>query len=322
MKRQIIIALLVSAILASCSKNDTPAPPASPTSYLVLTVLDVTAGNYKLVKYNTDGTGEAAFIASRLAMGNAYAVPAVSPKGKKVVYTEGAMLKMMDVNTAAVTNIYTHSNTLIGCPAFSADESKIVFSASPAGEDMADLYIVNASENATPVKITSNGNDYMAFYPRFSPDGSKLTFVNGPEYNGGIYVSDLQGNNRVRISEDHQAGDEDLYPVFTTDGTKVIYSSSKYGQNHETYDLLLSSITEGAEGTTSRMFDGTTAGLTMSNFPVVSPDGLYIYFIGIDDLTDSQSIYKVSVAGGNPEKLITVFTGATQMVANLAFVKE
>ncbi|HLO83074.1 MAG TPA: hypothetical protein VK166_19060, partial [Chitinophagaceae bacterium] len=68
--------------------------------------------------------------------------------------------------------------------------------------------------------------------------------------------------------------------------------------------------------------DGTYAGLTMSNFPVVSPDGLYLYFIGIDDLTDSQSIYKVSVAGGNPEKLITVFTGATQMVANLAFVKE
>lgn len=321
MKRQIIIALLASAILASCSKDETPAP-ASPTSYLVVTVLDVTAGNFKLVKYNTDGTGEAAFITSRFALGNAYAVPSVSPKGKKVVYTEGPALKMMDVSTAAVTNIYTHSNTLIGCPSFSPDETKIVFSASPAGEDMADLYIANAIANTTPVKITSNEHDYMAFYPRFSPDGSKLTFVNGHEYNGGIYVSDLQGNNRVRISEDHQAGDEDLYPVFTPDGTKVIYSSSKYGQNHDTYDLLMSSTTEGAEGTTARMFDVTTMGLTMSNFPVVSPDGLYIYFIGIDDLTDAQSIYKVSVTGGNPVKLNTVFTGTTQMVANLAFVKE
>ncbi len=321
MKRLLTIALLVSAILASCSKDETP-PPASPSPYLVLTVLDLSAGNFKLVKYNTDGTGEAAFIASTIDIGNEYAVPAVSPKGKKVVYCEGAILKLMDVKTGATTNVYTHGNSDIGSPAFSADESKIVFSASPTGDERGDLYIVNAAQNATPVKITSNELGFVSFYARFSTDGSKLTFASGHWDDAGVYVSDLQGNNMVRVSENHQSGDDDVYPVFTVDGSKVIYSSSKYGQNNETYDLVMSSVAAGAEGTGTRMFDGTVAGIPVSEYPVISTDGLFVYFIGTD-AAGAQSIYKVSVAGGTPTKLKTVIADQTAgWVMNLAYVQE
>jgi Tol biopolymer transport system component len=161
----------------------------------------------------------------------------------------------------------------------------------------------------------------MAIYPRFSTDGTKLTFVNGHFDDAGVYVSDLQGNNKVRISEVHQAGDDDAYPVFTADGTKVIYSSSKYGPNNDTYDLLMSSVTEAAEGTANRMFDGTATGIPLSLYPVVSSDGLFIYFIGIDDAA-AQNLYKVSIAGGSPLKLKTVVTGTSALVMNLAYVQE
>jgi Tol biopolymer transport system component len=285
-------------------------------------VHDETAGNFKLIKYNTYGTGEAEFITSRITAVDELAVPAVSPKGNKVVYPEGATLKMMDAKTGVSTNIYTHSNSMVFCPAFSTDESKIVFSASPDGDARTDLYIVSAAANATPVKITSNELGYLSIYPKFSPDGNKLTFSTGHLDDAGVFVSDLQGNNRVRVSEDHQAGDDDAFPVFTPDGTKVIYTSSKNGQNDFRYELFVSSIAEGAEGTATRMFDGTTTGITVSYVPVVSPDGLFIYFIGVDGVTEYESIYKVSVAGGNPLKLKTVVTGPTETVVNLAYVKE
>jgi Tol biopolymer transport system component len=320
MTRKLLVALLAYAILAGCSKNDTPASVV-PSQYLVLTVLDMTAGNFKLVKYNTDGSGEAAFIGSRIEIGNEFAVPAVSPKGKKVVYLEGGSLKLMDVKTGVKTIVYNHPNSMIGSPAFNADETKIAFSASPNGDERADLYIVNAAENSTPVRITNNELDYMALYPRFSTDGTKLTFSKGHMDDAGIYVSDLQGNNMVRVSENHQEGDDDAYPVFSIDGNRLIYSSAKYGQDNGTYELLMSNVTEAAEGTATRMFEASSSGILLSLFPVVSPDNSFIYFIGFD-AAGAQNIYKVSMAGGAPVKINTVVNDANSLVMNLAYVKE
>jgi Tol biopolymer transport system component len=320
MTRKLLAALLTSAILVGCSDDDAPAP-VQPSEYLVLSVFDETAGNYKLVKYNTDGSGEAAFISSRLAGTELIGVPAVSPKGTKVAYLEGGILKLLDVKTDARTNVYTHSNAIIGFPAFNADETKIAFSASPTGDDRSDLYIVNAAGNSTPAKITSNELDYFAIFPRFSNDGTKLTFSKGHADDEGVYVSDLQGNNMVRVSEDHLDGDADAWPVFSKDGSKVIYTSSKYGQNNGTSELLMSNTTEGAESTATRMFEATATGIMSSLFPVVSPDNSFIYFIGID-ANAAQSIYKVSTAGGAPVKIKTVITDANSMVWNLAYVKE
>lgn len=320
MTRKLLVALLVTAIVAGCSKNDTPAP-VQPSEYLVLSVFDEIANNYKLVKYNTDGTGEAAFISSRLGGTEIIGTPAVSPKGKKVAYFEGNTMKLLDVKTDARVNVYTHPNDMIGFSAFSADETKIAFSASPAGDERADLYIVNAAENSTPVKITNNELEYMALYPKFSSNGSKLTFSNGHIDDAGVYVSDLQGNNLVRVSENHLEGDDDAFPVFTIDGNKVIYTSSKYGQDNGAYELLMSNVTEGAEGAATRMFEATASGILMSYFSVVSPDNSFIYFIGID-VNATQSIYKVSVSGGAPVKIKTVVTDGNSMVMNLAYVKE
>lgn len=321
MTRKILIAILVTAILAGCSKDDTPAPPVA-SAYLVATVLDMNAGNFKLVKFNTDGSGEAAFISSRIDVGNEFAVPAISPKGKKVVYFEGGVMKLMNVKTDARTIVYSHPNTYIGCPSFSADESKIVFSASPTGDDRADIYVVTAAENATPVKITNNALDFLAIYPKFNSDASKITFVNGQMDNGGIYVSDQTGANVVRVSEAHQAGDDDVFPVFTIDGSKVIYSSSKNGQANNTYELFVSTIAEAAEGTATRMFEATASGVLGSFYPVVSPEGSFIYFMGVD-ATGAQNVYKVPITGGNPVKLKTVVaTDDDFMVVNLTYVQE
>lgn len=320
MTRKLLVALLAYAILAGCSKDDTPAP-VQPSEYLVLSVYDGMADNYKLVKYNTDGSGEAAFISSRLVSTEYIGAPAVSPKGKKVAYIEGSTMKLLDVKTDARTNVYTHPNAMIGFPAFNADETKIAFSASPAGDERADLYIVNAAENSTPVRITNNELEYMALYPKFSTDGTKLTFSKGHLDDAGVYVSDLQGNNMVRVSENHLEGDDDEFPVFTIDGNKVIYTSSKYGQDNGTYELLMSNITEGAEGAATRMFEATASGILVSYFPVVSPDNSFIYFIGID-VNAAQSIYKVSVSGGTPVKIKTVVSDGNSMVMNLAYVKE
>jgi Tol biopolymer transport system component len=320
MTRKLLVVLLAYAILVGCSKDDTQAP-VQPSEYLVLSVFDEAANNYKLVKYNTDGSGEAAFISSRLTATEYIGAPAVSPKGKKVTYLEGATMKLLDVKTDARTNVYTHPNAMIGFTAFNADETKIAFSASPAGDERADLYIVNAAENSTPVRITNNELEYMALYPKFSTDGGKLTFSKGHVDDAGIYVSDLQGNNMVRVSENHLEGDDDAFPVFTIDGNKVIYTSSKYGQDNGTYELLMSNITEGAEGTATRMFEATASGVLFSYFPVVSPDNSFIYFIGVD-VNAAQSIYKLSVSGGTPVKIKTVVSDGSSMVMNLAYVKE
>lgn len=217
---------------------------------------------------------------------------------------------------------FANYHTMIGFPSFSADETKIAFSASPIGDERADVYIVNVAQNATPVKITNIEADHLAIYPRFSTDGSKLTFSNGHMDDAGVYVSDLQGNNLVRVSEAHMEGDDDSYPVFTVDGTKVIYTSSKYGQNSGTYELLMSNVTEGAEGTATRMFEATTTGVLISLYPVVSPDGGFVYFIGVD-AAGAQNIYKVASSGGAPTKIATASTNlAAQLVMNLQYVKE
>jgi Tol biopolymer transport system component len=321
MTRKFLTAILAIAILAGCMKDEAPVIPATNSSYLVLTVLRAPSGTVDLVKYYTDGSGGAAIVSSRIDAGNELAFPAISPKGNKAVYFDGGIMKVMNVKTDVRTVIYNQASFYLGSPSFSSDETRITFSAFTNSADRTEIFVVNATENATPVKVFNNDPGYFAMYPRFSADGSKITFVNGELDDGGVHTSDVQGGNVIRVSEDHQAGDVDACPVFSPDGNKVIYSSSKYGQSDDILELMTSEATAGSEGNATRVFEAAASGIVESRYPAISPDGGTIYFIGTV-ASGEVGIYKVASTGGSPVKIKTLYTDLDIQIVNLTYVQE
>ncbi len=62
-------------------------------------------------------------------------------------------------------------------------------------------------------------------YPRLSPDGKRVA-VDIPGPNRDVYVLDLERGSRVRLSE---GPNEDLLPIWSSDGRRVYYASNRGG---------------------------------------------------------------------------------------------
>jgi tricorn protease len=124
--------------------------------------------------------------------------------------------------------------------------------------------------------------------PSLSPDARTIAFVSG----GKIWTVPASGGTARLLVAD---GATDERPIFSPDGTKLAYISSKTG-NGDIYVLRLS------VGTVSRLTydDG------YDQLDGWSADGRYVYFDNSSrNIYGAHDIYRVPFAGGTPMRVVT-----------------
>ncbi len=124
--------------------------------------------------------------------------------------------------------------------------------------------------------------------PSLSPDARTIAFTSG----GSVWTVPASGGTARLLIAD---GATDERPIYSPDGTKVAYISSKTG-NGDIYVLRLS--------------DGTVSRLTYDDgydeLDGWSPDGRYVYFANSSrNIYGAHDVYRVSASGGTPMRVVT-----------------
>jgi len=155
----------------------------------------------------------------------------------------------------------------------------------PAATAISKIKRISVSANGTPA-------DAACVTPSFSPDGTKVVFVSSAKSlmagGGGfaqVYVKTLATGALKRVSTTSAGvagnADSDSFPVFSPDGTKVLFSSSADnlvpGDTNKVGDVFEKDLTTGAIRRVSTTATGAQAD-SRSWDARYSPDGKKIAF--------------------------------------------
>lgn len=171
----------------------------------------------------------------------------ISPDGKWVVFTSERSgtpkLYIKSVAGDETPALLIKSNSFQDQVSFSPDGSQLAFVASHEGN--AEIYIIPFLQDtiqdisaATNVSRDAGGD----FRPSFSPDGKKIVFCSDRDHEivphpqfpfarqriGDIFIADVSGNNIKRLTD---ADSWDGSPVWSNDGTRIIFYSGRTGRN-------------------------------------------------------------------------------------------
>ena len=153
------------------------------------------------------------------------------------------------------------------------------------------VFVMNA--DGTNVTELSNGYD-----PVFSPDGTKIAYVDGDRETSDIWIMNADGSEPARVTQNNTS----YAPAFSPDGTKIAFVST-HDNGQQVYVI-------NTDGTNQRKLEVGAAGANIyAKFnPAFSPDGAKIYFAGF-----------AQGAGGTAENLYAANTDGSGGLAQLTF---
>jgi TolB protein len=195
-------------------------------------------------------------------------------------------------------------------PAFSRDGTRIVFVR--RGQSYSDI-MLTAATGGEAIQLTDNGSRHAlqsferiydsmwAFYPNFSPDGSRIVYASqfGPpegspasEYRLVMYIQDARaGAERVTAYSDGSGNVG--HSVFDADNKGIYFAFNPAGQNGAPR-IMYYNLASGGLSLPSGMPDQTYD-------PALNPDGTMLYYAKRDG--DATEVYVIPTAGGTPVKL-------------------
>lgn len=150
-----------------------------------------------------------------------YSVPQISHRGDKIVFIRNFNLYVMTSTGTGITQLtFNSGDTANYSPAFSYDDTKIVFTRNTGGGN-SDIILMNGLGGSTQ-NLTGGIGDNL--YPAFSPDGTKIVFSR----NNHISVltistqtfTDLMPIDSLRFNS---------YPVFSPDGNTIAFVTNRTG---------------------------------------------------------------------------------------------
>ncbi len=206
--------------------------------------------------------------------------PSWSPDGKKILFTRGDVvtnidLYVMDADSANLVRLTEHPER-DQRGVFSPDSETIAFVSLRDGDVAVWLM---AADGSNPRKLVQGRE------PSFSPDGRRIAFTSSAfDDNDEIYLIDLDGSNRTRLTENRRKFD--WFASFSPKGDRLVYNSEAFGGQ----ELMI--MRADGQGQTRI----SIAEETYEQEPVFSPDGKGIAYAGkMGD--DEYDIYLIGTAG-------------------------
>ena len=184
----------------------------------------------------------------------------------------------------------TRDAGLTGEPAISKDGKMIAYASDRAGEGNADIWVQQVA-GGEPIQLTFHEADDKQ--PHFSPDGSQVVFRSDRD-GGGIYVVPALGGSPRLLAE------RGLRPRYAPDGQWVAFFTRPQRGSYIVQQLHV--VPSG--GGPSRQL---ASDFERASYPVWSPDGGHILFLGLREFSQSQSAsvsvdwWLVPLEGGVPE---------------------
>jgi TolB protein len=211
--------------------------------------------------------------------------PAWSPVGSQIVFTSGAGTgdDQLAIVNADGTDIRKIGPVPAGAPSWSPDGSLIafdyghltccggrpdIFTIHPDGTGLANL-----TNNTNDVNGITDCDDAAAFFPDWSPDGSKVVY-SGNEFACGnpvVTVIASNGTGRTQLGQVIPPGpdhDAQLYPAWSPDGSQIVYAQIAFTSGDYELDVMNA---DGSDPHTIVSGVGEIDGTSWQPLPAVSP---------------------------------------------------
>ncbi len=270
-------------------------------------------------------------VVSQLTVNNRHETnPALSPDGKKVVFTAGDEnvmsgweIYVLDIASGVETRLTTN-DVIDAHPDWSPSGLRLCFSSwRDAGGNptaAADIYVMNAdgSEQTALSPTPWEDND-----PEWSPDGARIAFKStrnsGQPAREEIFVMDTLGNGIVRLTTT-SGWESDHDPSWSPDSKSIVcnrYQGSRPwtdGANLDTMRVCWQELTpwnvclvDAASGATEQL----TAAVYSMGLPTWVADGSGVLYLGLDFIILGDSLIGadhrlvlIAPDGSNPQQLI------------------
>ena len=331
---RLLAALVVAILLAGCSSDPETTLPAAETSADTSPDASSTTpdsplaanpfgGDPTWVAYQTDRSGAEGIWLVHPDGGDDHQVatdlpnallPDWSPDGTHVVMTSRGdgqteePLFEYDLETDTSRQLFDCTLPCMGDdePAYSPDGSQVAFirAMAPIVNDApsdCSLWIGDrATGKVRPVTSNADPQCEREYNPRWSPDGTQLTYWRQPSMDGtatvtAVFVVNADGTDERRLTDpDIKAGESDWSP----DGEWIVFATYPLAQ-YQSGESHLYRVHPDGTGL-EQLTDFTSAELRATQ-PRYTPDGKWIVFTAVTSST--RSLWAIPSEGGEPVEI-------------------
>jgi Tol biopolymer transport system component len=282
---------------------------------LIFVVALISGASLSLSLHAQTAAGKVPLTHETMWMMKRVGAPSPSPDGKWVVFSlvepaydekdQVSDLWIVPADGSAKPRRLTFSKSGESGAAWSPDSQRLAFSAKREGDDVNQIYVLDVADGGEAVRVTSLSTGARS--PQWRPDGKALLFTS-TVFPG---AADEEANKKIaaeRKAMKYKARVYEKFPIRNWDKWVEDTQSHLFVQSLEP-EAKAKDLLAGTKLISERGFAGRVQDSGEEFDAVWTPDGESVIFVATTNRdtaaysTTNSSLFKVSVAGGEPVRL-------------------